>query len=164
MAPTSGGQYHWVAMLAPKSMAKFLSYITGWLTVAGWQAGFASACFLTGSMIQGLIIFTNPSYSPSSWHTTLLLCAVALYCVFVNVVTSRLLPAFEKIALALHVLGFLAVLIPLVTFGEKNDANLVFKNFINEGNWSSQGVSFLVGLIGNAFAFLGQFTVLGLFF
>ncbi|EGD93944.1 hypothetical protein TESG_01473 [Trichophyton tonsurans CBS 112818] len=155
MAPTSGGQYHWVAMLAPKSMAKFLSYITGWLTVAGWQAGFASACFLTGSIIQGLIIFTNPSYSPSSWHTTLLLCAVALYCVFVNVVTSRLLPAFEKIALALHVLGFLAVLIPLVTFGEKNDANLVFKNFINEGNWSSQGVSFLVGLIGNAFAFLG---------
>ncbi|KAK2861382.1 hypothetical protein FQN49_004255 [Arthroderma sp. PD_2] len=155
MAPTSGGQYHWVAMLAPKSSSKFLSYITGWLTVAGWQAGFASACFLTGSMIQGLIVLTNPSYSPTTWHTTLLLWAVALYCVFINAVTSRLLPAFEKVALGLHVVGFLAVLIPLVKFGVKNDASLVFKNFINDGGWSSQGVSFLVGLIGNAFAFLG---------
>ncbi|KAM5455668.1 hypothetical protein MaudCBS49596_001569 [Microsporum audouinii] len=155
MAPISAGQYHWVAMLAPKSSSKFLSYITGWLTVAGWQAGFASACFLTGSMIQGLVIFTNPSYSPSSWHTTFFLWAVALYCVFINVVTSKLLPAFEKLALALHLVGFLAVLIPLVKFGVKNDASLVFKNFINGGNWSSQGVSFLVGLTGNAFAFLG---------
>ena len=28
-APTAGGQYHWVAMLAPPSCRKFLSYITG---------------------------------------------------------------------------------------------------------------------------------------
>jgi choline transport protein len=28
-APTAGGQYHWVAMLAPPSSKKFLSYITG---------------------------------------------------------------------------------------------------------------------------------------
>lgn len=28
-APTSGGQYHWAAMLAPYSSHKFLSYITG---------------------------------------------------------------------------------------------------------------------------------------
>ncbi len=28
-APTSGGQYHWVSMLAPPSSQKFISYITG---------------------------------------------------------------------------------------------------------------------------------------
>lgn len=28
-APTSGGQYHWVSMLAPRSCQKFLSYLTG---------------------------------------------------------------------------------------------------------------------------------------
>ena len=28
-APTAGGQYHWVFMLAPKPAKKFLSYITG---------------------------------------------------------------------------------------------------------------------------------------
>lgn len=29
MAPTAGGQYHWVAMMAPQSCRKFLSYVTG---------------------------------------------------------------------------------------------------------------------------------------
>ena len=33
MAPTSGGQYHWVSMLAPARYQKFLGYITGWLTL-----------------------------------------------------------------------------------------------------------------------------------
>lgn len=29
IAPTAGGQYHWVSMLAPKYCRKFLSYLTG---------------------------------------------------------------------------------------------------------------------------------------
>lgn len=33
-APTSGGQYHWCSMLAPPSMMKLLSYLTGGLTSA----------------------------------------------------------------------------------------------------------------------------------
>ena len=28
-APTSGGQYHWVAMLAPRGSEKLLSYVSG---------------------------------------------------------------------------------------------------------------------------------------
>lgn len=29
MAPTSGGQYHWVSEFAPRSCQKYLSFITG---------------------------------------------------------------------------------------------------------------------------------------
>ena len=32
IAPTSDGQYHWVAMLAPASSRKFMSYLTGMLS------------------------------------------------------------------------------------------------------------------------------------
>lgn len=35
-APTSGGQYHWVAMLAPPSCRNFLSYITGTRRIASY--------------------------------------------------------------------------------------------------------------------------------
>ena len=38
MAPTAGGQYHWVWMLASPPCRKFLSYIMGWLMICGWQA------------------------------------------------------------------------------------------------------------------------------
>lgn len=34
MAPTAGGQYHWVSEFAPRSKQRFLSYMTGWLCVS----------------------------------------------------------------------------------------------------------------------------------
>ena len=42
MAPTSGGQYHWVSEFAPPSTQKILSYVIGWFCVLGWQAGIVS--------------------------------------------------------------------------------------------------------------------------
>lgn len=51
MAPTAGGQYHWVSMLAPRSNRKFLSCITGWMTVLAWLATIATGAFLSVSMI-----------------------------------------------------------------------------------------------------------------
>lgn len=155
MAPTSGGQYHWVAMLAPPSSAKFLSYITGWLTVGGWQAAVASGGFLTGTLIQGLIILTNPDYAPKSWQGTLLYWAVIFFAVFINTVVSNQLPRFEGLILILHLLGFFVVMIPLVVLGPHGDAKDVFTVFLNGGGWPTQGVSFFVGLLGNVFAFVG---------
>lgn len=34
-APTSGGQYHWTSMLAPRSCMKLMSYLTGGYTISG---------------------------------------------------------------------------------------------------------------------------------
>jgi choline transport protein len=34
MAPTSGGQYHWVSEFAPESAQKFLSYLTGKFSIS----------------------------------------------------------------------------------------------------------------------------------
>jgi hypothetical protein len=44
--PLSGGQYHWVSILAPSRCAKFLSYITGMNT---WEISEYSLL----TMIQG---------------------------------------------------------------------------------------------------------------
>ncbi|PVI00908.1 amino acid transporter [Periconia macrospinosa] len=155
MAPTSGGQYHWVSMMAPKHMQKVLSYISGWLTLAGWQASTASAAYLTGSLIQGLMILTLPDYTPQSWHTTLLYWAITAFAVFINIGAGWLLPKFEASLLVLHILGFFAVLIPLLILGPKGNAKEVFTTFTNLGGWSSQGLSFCVGIMGTVFAFAG---------
>lgn len=72
MAPTSGGQYHWVSMLAPPKNQKFLSYVTGWSTVLGWQAFCASVGYLNGTMTRGLITLIDPSYDPHPWHSVML--------------------------------------------------------------------------------------------
>lgn len=156
MAPTAGGQYHWVSMLAPGSCRKFLSYITGWITVGGWQATFASASYLTGTLVQGLIVMTVPDYGPKSWHGTLLYCAIVFVAGFVNTVVSSLLPTFEVLILIVHVVGFFAILIPLVVLGPHGSASDVFETFLNEGGLPTQGLSFFVGLVGNMFAMVGE--------
>ncbi|OAA77079.1 Amino acid/polyamine transporter I [Akanthomyces lecanii RCEF 1005] len=156
MAPTSGGQYHWVAMLAPRRCSKFLSYITGWLTVGGWQGSVASSAFLTGGMIQSMIVMNNPdTYIPQPYQGTLFFWAIMLFAVFINAIVSSSLPKFEGLILILHVLGFFAILIPMVSLGYHGNAHQVFTEFRNEGAWPTQGLSFMVGLIGNVFAFVG---------
>jgi len=66
LAPTSGGQYHWVYMLSPPSARNFLSYLTGWLNVLAWQATLATGAFLCGTVIQGLLIPQLPFLYPAA--------------------------------------------------------------------------------------------------
>ncbi|CAI7611555.1 unnamed protein product [Penicillium glandicola] len=153
-APTSGGQYHWCSMLAPPSH-KIFGYITGWLTVAGWQATFASGCYLCGTLIQGLMVLTDHNYNPLPWQGTLLYWAVVVFCVFINVAARGLLPKFEGLILLLHVTGFFAIIIPLIYLSDHSKPSEVFTTFLNGGKWPTQGVSLLVGMLGNVFAFTG---------
>ena len=154
-APTSGGQYHGVALLSPPEYQKFLSYITGWFTVLGWQAFVASVGFLNGTMTQGLIILTDATYVPKPWHSVFLYWGIILFGVLVNTVVSSWLPKFEALILILHILGFFAVLLPLVILGPHAQPSEVFGTFINSGKWPTNTFSFFVGLLGNVYAFFG---------
>jgi choline transport protein len=131
-----------------------MSFI-GWLTVVGWQATFATACFLTGTIIQGLIILTQPSYVPQPWHSTLLYWVILFFCLAINVIGGSLLPKFEGLILVLHIVGFFAILIPLTYLSDHPTAKEVFGTWINDGGWPTQGLSFFVGLIGAVFSFAG---------
>ena len=155
MAPTAGGQYYWVALMAPKSCRRFLSYLTGWTTVIGWQALAASGGYLVGTQIQGVIILNHSDYNAQGWHGTLLYWAAIFVAVIFNTVISSALPKIEGLILIIHVLGFFGILIPLVYMAPKATAEEVFTTFVNEGLWPTQGLSFFVGIIGMVFAFLG---------
>ena len=102
---------------------------------------------------------THPSYEGKSWHTFLLLWAAIGYAVFVNTVIGRLLPRVEGLILVVHILGFFAVILPLIFFGPHQDASEVFTTFLNKGNFHTKGLSFMVGIAGTAFPFLGKSTV-----
>ncbi|KAK3724052.1 hypothetical protein LTR37_001174 [Vermiconidia calcicola] len=113
MAPTSGGQYHWVSEFSPRWCQRFLSYTVGWLGVLGWQVGVAFASYLSATEIQGLAILNYPSYVPKNWHGTLIQVCLLIICVFVNTFLAQRLHHVEGLALILHVCGFFAIMIPL---------------------------------------------------
>jgi choline transport protein len=154
-APTAGGQYHWVSMLAPKSYSNFLSWLTGWIATLGWNANTAAGVFFGGTMIQGLLVLNYPNYGFERWHGTLLMWACLLACIFVNTIGARLLPKIEGVILILHTLGFFAILIPLVILAPKGSVSFVFQDFANQAGWSSNSLAWFVGLISTNLPFIG---------
>ena len=156
MAPTAGGQYHWVWMLAPPWCRRFLSYIMGWLVICGWQAILAGGGYFGGALIVALIQLNHDNYVPESWHGTLLFWAIIILSVFINTAATSILPKLETFILVLHVAGFFAVLIPVVHLApNKASAHDVFTQFSNGGGWPTQGLSFFIGLIGSVYAMFG---------
>lgn len=155
LCPIAGGQYFWTSILAPKGCQRFLSYITGWLTVIAWIAVVASGIISSGTLLQGLIILNYPGYVTHQWQDVLYGWAILAVAIFVNVVVASSLPFIEGCVLAVHVMGFIAVLIPLIYLSPHGTASDVFFRSLNEGNWSSQGISYCVGFIGNVVTFVG---------
>ncbi|KAF2855372.1 amino acid transporter [Plenodomus tracheiphilus IPT5] len=155
MAPTAGGQYHWVSEFAPPSCQKFLSYIIGWLGVLGWQTGAATVSYLASKNIQGLIVLNDLSYAPTKWQGTLLIWGVLLLSLFLNTFFSKYLPLIEGVTAILHIAGFFAVIVPLWVMGERSSPSKVFTVFEDSMGWNSIPLAVILGLISASTAFVG---------
>ncbi|KAL8688048.1 MAG: hypothetical protein Q9218_005937, partial [Villophora microphyllina] len=126
-----------------------------WLCVLGWQAGSAAGCYIAGTEIQGLIILNHPGYIPQRWHGSLIAIALVLVSLFINTLLARSLPSIEGGILLLHVFGFIAILVPLWTLAPHAPAHDVFTTFNDGGNWRSNGLAVLVGILAPQLALIG---------
>ncbi|KAH7124297.1 amino acid/polyamine transporter I [Dactylonectria macrodidyma] len=155
MAPTTGGQYHWVSEFALPQYQKFISYLIGWMCVLGWQTSCASSAFIAGTQIQGLVVLNYPNYIPEAWHGTLLSVAVAAFSVLFNTVLARKLPLIEALVLIIHIFAFFGIFVTLWVLSPRADAKAVFTEFTDGGGWGSLGGSTLVGIIAGVLPLLG---------
>lgn len=141
--------------MAPASSSTFLTYITAWLTTTAWQAMAASASYIIATLIQGIVVLADPSYTPLTWHTVLIIWSSMSVSVLLNCTTGSIIAKVESLILVLHVLGFLGILVPMVYFAPHNDPSTVFASFVNTGGWESQALSFFVGFPTIAASLLG---------
>ncbi|KAH7389189.1 amino acid transporter-like protein [Cadophora sp. MPI-SDFR-AT-0126] len=153
--PTAGGQYHWVAALAPKSQMLVGSWFTGWISIGGQIVLTASAAFAAGLQLQALITVNNDGYVPQRWQGMLFYWMIILYSAVVNIWGSKVLPHTNLASGIIHIVGFVAIMAVLGAMAPKHDAQFVFVEVTNSSGWSSQGVSWLVGLLSTVYPFLG---------
>ncbi|KAK3646441.1 hypothetical protein LTR56_008539 [Elasticomyces elasticus] len=147
MAPSAGGQYHWISEFAPRKAEKLLSFFIGWLTVLGWQVGLASVCYAVTLQIQGLVVLTNPEFAFQGWHASLMTIAVALCAVFFNTVLVEALPTLEFVMLVLHFAAYFVFIFVLGFMGPSSTSAEVWNSWENENGWSNTGTAVLVGII-----------------
>ena len=157
MAPTSGGQYHWVSEFSPPQFQQYLSHITGWMSTLSWQAGTASGPFLVGTLIQALIQVNYPDYVATNWQGTLFVLAVTLIVGVINVYGTKQMPMFQNLMLVVHCGAFLAIMSIFWILSPHNTPQDVFIKFTDGGGWSSMGLSLMVGQISAIYGLICKF-------
>ncbi|KAF1965590.1 GABA permease-like protein [Bimuria novae-zelandiae CBS 107.79] len=152
MAPTAGGQYHWVSEFSPPSVQKPFSFFIGWMSTLSWQAGTASGPYIVGTLIRSSVMVIYPDYHAYDFHGTLMVIAVTILVWVLTVWGSSLLPVLQNLMLVVHVLGFLVIVIVLWVLSPRASAKVTFTQFTNNGNWNSMGLALMVGQISAIYA------------
>jgi amino acid transporter len=147
MAPTAGGQYHWVSInnkpytakcidsskvseFAPPSLQKILSYYSGWLSMLAWQAFVPANSYICAALVQALIVLNDPTHVPQPWQTTLLMIAFVSGMAAFNVFFARQLAFIEGFFAVLHFVAWIAIVAVLWAMTPvKQDAKTVFTDF-----------------------------------
>ncbi|KAK7045415.1 polyamine transporter tpo5 [Paramarasmius palmivorus] len=160
MAPTSGGQYHWVSEFAPPKYQKFLSYSAGWMSTLGWLASMASSVFVCTTLIEISAEVVQPDFGFTSWQYTLIMLGFIVITIGFNTVGSKTLPTLEALSLVGHVLGFfVVVLVCWAMCRPLNTATDVFTQFVNSGGWSNVGTACLVSQVAVMYCNLGSDSI-----
>jgi amino acid transporter len=126
------------------------------MSTLSWQAGNASGSFLTGTIVQALLVVNYPDYEPTAWQGTLFVFAMVLVLFIVNIWGAPVWALIQNGLMVLHILFFLVVIIVLWVMAPHQSAKAVFTEFSNEGGWSSMGLSILVGQITAIYSLLGM--------
>ncbi|KAI6812114.1 GABA permease-like protein [Hortaea werneckii] len=158
MAPTSGGQYHWVSEFAPPEYQRILSYASGWMSTLGWLASVAGSNFVLTTQIEAMVEITRPEFVFENWQYVLLMVAFVVITILFNTWGAKALPALETTSLVGHLAGFFIVLIPLWVLCPKNSASEVFSSFEWKGGWSP-GPGYLVSQVKVMYCNLGSDSV-----
>ncbi|EXJ62640.1 hypothetical protein A1O7_03078 [Cladophialophora yegresii CBS 114405] len=150
--PTAGGQYSWVAILAPPKYARGSAFVTGWFMCTGIVAMGAVNNFITANFLLGMANLNNPSYTIERWHVVLVTYLIAIIAAAVNILCSRFLNQISTFAVIWNILSFFVVVITiLATNDHKQPASFVFSDFQNATGFSSGGMAVMIGLLQTLF-------------
>ena len=150
--PVAGGQYSWVIILAPKSVARGMSWMTGWFMITGILAMAATVNFITANFILGMANLTFPDYAVEPWHVVLLAYLVAWVSAAGNIYAPHWLERASKIMVVWNIASFFIVIITVLACNDhKQSASFVFTEFQNLTGWESAGMAAILGVLQAAF-------------
>ncbi|EME84474.1 uncharacterized protein MYCFIDRAFT_187469 [Pseudocercospora fijiensis CIRAD86] len=149
--PLAGGQYSWVAALAPRKMARGFSYVCGWFMLIGILAMGATNNFIVSNFILGVSNLNNPGYTIQRWHTVLVTYAAGIFSACFNIFGPSLLEKASRALLIWNVCAFLIIVITILAVNDhKQSAAVVFKDFVNETGFNRPYCA-VIGLLQSAF-------------
>ncbi|KAL4903419.1 hypothetical protein BDW74DRAFT_168947 [Aspergillus multicolor] len=154
--PSSGGQYHFCALLAPKKSRRFAGYIIGWMSVVAWWITTSSGISLAATTLAGIINFFDPSFTAEQWQIYLFFAAFAVMTIIPVFVASKKVAFICQITLLMSVVGVTITLFVPVGMHEhvRSGSFLVSPGTGVETGWGP-GISWMLGICNAMYAFGG---------
>ncbi|KAK9475554.1 Hnm1p [Dipodascopsis tothii] len=151
--PVAGGQYSWVILITNfKNWGRILSYVTGWIQLAGLLCMGSTALFQTGSFIAGMAKLTNDDYEIKPYQVVLYTWAFDVLFILVNIFGNRILHHVNDVALWWSIGGFvISTVVLLVVTDNKRDATFVFTEYFNDSGWGNKGMVIILGILQSAY-------------
>ena len=153
--PVAGGQYSWVMILAPRSVARGMSFVTGWFMLTGILAMGATNNFISANFVLGMAQLSFPDYVIEQWHVVLVTYCIAISVTLANLGATSQLEKCSRVMIVWNIASFVIVVITILACSEqKASASFVFAEFQNLTGWSS-GMAAILGVLQAAF---GMYT------
>ncbi|EUC48298.1 hypothetical protein COCMIDRAFT_34174 [Bipolaris oryzae ATCC 44560] len=154
--PTEGGMYHWIAAVAPRSQALFLSFLTGWFTVCGWIFTTASTNLIYAQTLGALIALYHPDMTVKTWEIFVIYQGLNLMTASVVLFGNKVIPSLNKFSLFYLQIGWLVVLVTVVACAPTYQSpEFVFRTWINNTGWENNVIAFAVGLVNPLYSLGG---------
>ena len=158
--PSSGGQYHFVFILAPKEHRNFAAFVVGWMNLLGWLVALCSGISVTVASISGLIAFWNDAYQATPWESYFLYLFVTLLGVSPLFVCPRLVPRIVQVSLVFSVLGFTVIFFLVLVLRRQSQPLSYITTPISGGSGWSIEPAWLLGTTNSMYAFCGTDAVI----
>ncbi|EEU43558.1 uncharacterized protein NECHADRAFT_45162 [Fusarium vanettenii 77-13-4] len=153
--PSSGGQYHYVAMLSTERYRDPLAFGVGWISVLGWLFTTASTTVFCSQTSLILASLYHPDFVWKPWQVWLIYVLITVISCLIIVLLPRWIPTAERVFLFSSLLGLLVAFITILASSEhKQPAAIVFTEWVNVTGWPD-GLAFLLATGQAMYGFLG---------
>ncbi|KAK6371625.1 hypothetical protein LTS17_008877 [Exophiala oligosperma] len=153
--PSSGGQYHFCYILAPKKHKRFAAFIIGWMSVVAWWVVTSSGLSLAAVSICGLARFFHPDFVIHAYQIWL----VYVGCAFITIVPLFLAPSkvsvTVQVTLFLSLIGMVLMFIIVLAMRQQvQPASWITQGGLGTSGWND-GTAWLLGITNAMYTFGG---------
>ena len=155
--PASGGVYHWAAATAGKKYGIACAYFAGWLNFCAWLFTVPSTCCIIGQGIVYCYQLFHPDSVFERYQVFIVYLIVCWAQAFIVMFGTKMLPTINTIGCILIVAGFFITIIVCAVMPHVNgtgyaSSKFVWKTWDNQLGYSSDGFTFLLGMLNGAYA------------
>ncbi|EXJ66481.1 uncharacterized protein A1O5_10633 [Cladophialophora psammophila CBS 110553] len=150
--PTTGGQYHWTSILAPPSVKRVASYMTGFLSWCSWLTITASTQSAMAMCIFAIVINAKPTTVIHKWEYFLIFQGQNITAHLINLLFQRHLTKLYFFGFLLSLVAIPVISVTLLATSTKASSEFVWTTVVADYGWPT-GVQFLFALTAPVQAF-----------